>query len=116
MERVERVPVHQSPDAKRIEDRRLTNRRMTIASVDFEFEPGPPRQSHLGRQSKPAVGLKCLHTPTVHRGADRRNLFVLPSPAHPDSATQQIQDTPKSPQPVRVVPSGPSTDSTDRAE
>ena len=116
MQRPDGVPVGQSEEPGRVEDRRLADRRACPVPLDQELQPGAARQLHLRRQPQAAVRLEDLDPPAVEGVPHRERVRVAPAPPHPHAAGRQVQKAPQLPQPGAVVPARAPADPADGRE
>src|SRR3990167_10006622 len=63
VERIDRIPVEQTADAERIEDRGLPDERARAFALDFKLQPGAAGQIHLREQSQQPVRLHRFDSP-----------------------------------------------------
>ena len=105
MQRVERVPVNQTRQAGRIEDRRLANGRAGFfpsTSNSSQALPG----SFISAASRKDGRLERFDAPTIERLSGPQPFRIATPAPQPDAADQQIQKPSDPPQPIAVVPAG----------
>src|SRR5581483_8142777 len=116
VQRVERIPVCEPDHPARIKDRRLANMRAVMPRRDFELQPEPTGDLHLGSEPEQSSGLETLDAPEVDGVADLQVDVIAPTAPQAHAAAGRVEQTAEQPEPVRGVPAGRSADPLDRNE
>src|ERR1019366_10406 len=112
----EQIPIQQSSQTTRLEICDLADDRGFALRFCAEFEPCPPRGSHLRQKPQPEPWLVTLHAPEIQSAARQRNFWIGPPAPHTHPASHQIQQPPDPPQQVAKIPARPASNPANRSK
>src|SRR3990172_3304024 len=104
VDRKQDVPVRESGDPPRLEERRLDQRRPRRRRLHLVLEPGAPGDAHLGAQSEQFRPSDRLDTPEIKRVPDTQAEGVPSAEPHSDPAHRPVREAADPPQDVGKRP------------
>ena len=88
VQRINAIPINQSPKTGGIEKRRLANQAAMLVRGNFKFQPGTTRQLHLGEQAQSLRWLIEFDSPEIKGVPDMQSFRISAAATHANSADQ----------------------------